>query len=191
MKGVEIKLEDVFYSQDLSTVEIALSLTYECGDEVCGEFENSVTCCKDCGCQDNKKCIDNECIIPECTEDSDCNDNSDLTNDVCEDYNCKSKLIKCKKDSDCNDNDPDTDDTCTNGKCKNILNYICKEDIDCDDQTKCTEDLCINKDCQYKQIEDCKEDKKKLESEVDNYNNLIEEKKGFFSRLFSWLKNIF
>ncbi|GAF86256.1 unnamed protein product, partial [marine sediment metagenome] len=47
IKGVQIKLEDIFYADDLSTVGIDLSLTYECGDDKCGEFETSVTCCKD------------------------------------------------------------------------------------------------------------------------------------------------
>jgi len=183
IKGVQIKLEDIFYANGLSTVGIDLSLTYECGDDKCGEYESSVTCCQDCPCPENKKCIDDECKIPECINDIDCNDNNELTNDVCEDYNCKFKMIKCKKDSDCDDSNPDTDDTCVNKKCNNILNYICKENIDCDDQNPCTEDLCINKDCQYNVKENCEV------KEEDGKKVVV--KKGFFSRLFNWLKNIF
>ncbi len=191
INGVKIKVEEIFYSNELSTINLDLSLSYECGDKICSEFESYKNCCNDCGCEENKQCVDNECITPECFNNKDCDDQNDLTEDKCEDYKCKYKMIKCKQDSDCNDNNPDTDDFCTNGKCKNIQNYVCKSDIDCDDDNPCTLDLCINKDCQYNQIEDCKKETPK-EEETKKAEEIINNvKEGFFRRLLSWIKNLF
>ena len=185
INGVKIKVEEIFYANELSSVELNLNLSYDCGDEVCDEWENSAICCKDCGCEENKKCISNECVISECLVNNDCNDNNELTEDKCSEYKCDFKQIKCKKDSDCDDSNQDTDDTCVNGKCKNILNYICKENIDCDDQNECTEDLCINKDCQYKVKDNCEY------KGLEEGEKIVVEKEGFFSRLINWFKGIF
>ncbi len=197
INGVSITLTNIFYADELSTADLDLELTYDCGDKKCDSFESFTTCCQDCGCNPSttEKCVDNECIQPECTKDINCNDNNSLTTDTCSDYKCKFTKIKCKANTDCNDNNLDTDDICDKGNCKNILNYVCKLDEDCNDDNPCTIDKCINKDCSYEKKTDC-EFKKEEKKETPNVDNtLIEEKtevkKGFLSRFFGWIFNLF
>ncbi|MBU2639242.1 MAG: hypothetical protein KKG75_00880 [Nanoarchaeota archaeon] len=191
ISGVKITVTEIFFADDLSTVDIDLSLSYTCGDATCDNFENYETCCTDCGCDQltTQKCVENICITPECTSDTNCNDNNELTEDYCEDYKCKFRKIRCETNLDCNDNDPDTDDTCNSGNCLNILNYVCKLDEDCEDSNPCTTESCVNKDCVYTTDPDC--DYEPPEKEETTNNNETIEKKGFLSRLFSWLANLF
>ena len=199
ISGIEITVTEIFSSQEISTVTFTAKLTYICGDNICNPRENSKNCCKDCKCEQNQVCSDNNCIIPECTSAKDCNDNNELTEDYCSDFKCNHREIKCKSNTDCNDNNPDTDDLCDKGRCKNIQNYICKTNEDCNDDNPCTTELCVNRDCQYKPIENCKEIKKEIISE----KNISEQKtisqqtknlvtaKNFFKNIFNWFKNIF
>ncbi|MAG45559.1 MAG: hypothetical protein CMH63_02175 [Nanoarchaeota archaeon] len=196
IKGIRIIVTDIFYSGEDSTVSFNAELTYTCGDGTCNDGETSVNCCQDCECPLGNQCTSNGCIRPECFLDEDCDDNKELTKDSCDNYKCKYRNINCNSNSQCDDNDPDTDDFCTSGKCQN-LPPICKTDSDCEDPNPCTLDQCINKDCQYKPIENCKSPEKKEEPEKGEKTSeqtlrfTDESHPGFFSKFFSWLKNLF
>ena len=192
INGIEILLTEIVYIGDeTSSASIDTKLTYSCGDNICSESESSETCCKDCGCSGSQKCSeDNICIVPECLLDNECNDLNDLTDDSCLDYICKHKEIKCEKDSECNDYDEETEDICIKSKCQN-LPPVCRTDADCEDTNPCTLDQCIDKDCQYKQMENCAPPKetKEVKDEVIKFSE--DSKQGLFSKLFSWIKNLF
>ncbi|MDP2908567.1 MAG: hypothetical protein Q8N77_02055 [Nanoarchaeota archaeon] len=70
---------------DSENIESILKITvnFECGDKSCNISETSVSCCTDCGCEENLKCINNLCQKEECVIDWDCDDNNNCTIDKC------------------------------------------------------------------------------------------------------------
>ena len=199
-KGVKITLIEIFDAGDFGTANLDFELAYNCGDLKCDEFETSENCCKDCGCSGALKCVENSCILPECTLDSQCEDSNSLTEDYCSEFKCKHRNIKCEKNLDCNDNNLDTDDTCYKGNCRNFLNYVCKTNEDCEDQNPCTTDLCVNKDCQNTLKENCEfesePEKTILEKQNEEIKNNLEEdvkklRENVLTKVLSWFKNLF
>ena len=200
INGVKITLIEIFDAGDFGTANLDFELAYNCGDLKCDEFETSENCCKDCGCSGALKCVENSCILPECTLDSQCEDSNSLTEDYCSEFKCKHRNIKCEKDLDCNDNNLDTDDTCYKGNCRNFLNYVCKTNEDCEDQNPCTTDLCVNKDCQNTLKENCEfesePEKTVLEKQNEEIKNNLEEdvkklRENVLTKVLSWFKNLF
>ncbi len=194
INGVKITLIEIFDAGEFGTANLNFELAYSCGNSECEEFETSQNCCKDCGCSGTLKCVENSCIIPECTLDAQCNDNNALTDDSCSDFKCKHRKIKCEKDLDCNDSNADTDDLCDKGNCKNILNYVCKTDEDCIDDNPCTTDLCINKDCQNTLKEDCEFEEPVLEEETEENTakeDVKELRENILTKIINWFKNLF
>jgi hypothetical protein len=60
-----------------------LTVNFKCGDKFCNASETSISCCTDCGCEGNLKCINNICQEEECTIEWDCDDNNTCTIDKC------------------------------------------------------------------------------------------------------------
>lgn len=60
-----------------------ITVDFECGDKACNITETSISCCTDCGCGNNLKCIHNICQKEECVLDSDCDDKDPCTVDKC------------------------------------------------------------------------------------------------------------
>jgi hypothetical protein len=60
-----------------------LTVQFKCGDKFCNASETSISCCTDCGCEGNLKCINNICQEEECTIEWDCDDNNTCTVDKC------------------------------------------------------------------------------------------------------------
>lgn len=80
-------------------------VNYECGDNACDLTETKQSCCTDCGCEGNLKCIDNICMKEDCVIQADCDDNNPCTVDKCSDTpprTCSNTLItKCVNDDGC------------------------------------------------------------------------------------------
>ena len=70
---------------DWENIEVILKITVnnECGDDNCSISETSTSCCSDCGCEGNLKCINNICQKEECVINADCDDNKPSTLDIC------------------------------------------------------------------------------------------------------------
>lgn len=60
-----------------------LTVQFKCGDKFCNASETSISCCTDCGCENNLKCINNVCQDEECAIDPDCDDNNPCSVDKC------------------------------------------------------------------------------------------------------------
>ncbi len=60
-----------------------LTVQFKCGDDFCNVSETSTSCCTDCGCEENLKCVNNICQEEKCTIDWDCDDNNTCTIDKC------------------------------------------------------------------------------------------------------------
>ena len=92
INGVKIEVIDLFFvdEEEARNVDISVSVldAGTCGDGECKAGETSESCCKDCGCQTNYKCEDNECkssIPAECKKHEDCDDGNPVTIDLCVD----------------------------------------------------------------------------------------------------------
>lgn len=93
----------------------------ECGDKSCNLTESKISCCTDCGCDENLKCINNICLKEACTIDWDCDDDNPCTVDKCSTTRpktCSNTLI-----SQCLNND-----TCCPSICGPVNDTDCKEE---------------------------------------------------------------
>ena len=112
-----------------------------CGDDVCGIDEDCHGCPEDCGCKDEERCYDGECIIIACGRDYECNDDDPCTKDICQfpehpNAFCDHENIeRCEHGDDCcpaecsSENDDDCDPVCGNDICEEDEDYEgCPED---------------------------------------------------------------
>lgn len=98
---------------DWENIEAILKITVntECGDDNCSISETSTSCCSDCGCEGNLKCINNICQKEECVINADCDDNKPSTLDTCSSTpprTCSNELIVI-----CTNNDSYCPTNCT------------------------------------------------------------------------------
>lgn len=109
---------------DEETIDTILKITVEfkCGDDGCNASETSISCCTDCGCEGNLKCINNICQKEECVIDSDCDDNNPCTVDKCSTVpprTCSNTLIvNCVHNDSCC---PDVCDSKTDNDCAEVV----------------------------------------------------------------------
>ncbi len=149
INGMYIVTSQVYDYIDYRAAIVNLTVYFQCGDGVCVQGSEPISCCKDCGCfGDNKVCIDNFCQFNDtvkklCFRNEECPVNA---NDTCETAKCLNyqciyernitcdKLTsfgKCLVDSECNDNNPCTLDKCQDRNCVNTTQEGCILNAQC------------------------------------------------------------
>ncbi|MFH0936519.1 MAG: hypothetical protein V1815_02480 [Candidatus Woesearchaeota archaeon] len=171
--GVKIFVNEIFFVEEVEerfvNFDVFELFDYECGNGKCetGEIEK---CCKDCGCSSGYKCVDNYCELintGECSGNDDCDDNNIATLDLC---------------------------TGTPKKCIHTIVTECKNNQDCDDKNNCTKDECVSNSCYNKKIDNCKQEVDEIKEEnksienLENKDNLNEEKPSFFKSILTFIK---
>jgi len=78
-------LNFTYIDVDYSEMILKVTVNDKCGDGNCSGSETSISCCKDCGCENNNnlRCINNICRTEECVLKWDCEDNNNCTIDAC------------------------------------------------------------------------------------------------------------
>lgn len=79
---IEILNFTYFDSENIETI-FKLKVNFECGDDICNRSETILSCCTDCGCEGNLKCINNICQEEDCVINLDCEDDNLCTTDEC------------------------------------------------------------------------------------------------------------
>lgn len=91
--GINDQADYYFYGSGKDPIDANIDVNWDIGncnfDGDCGDTEDKVMCCYDCGCEGGSRCEKNICIKQVgCERDSDCNDNNPCSDDVCMESRC-------------------------------------------------------------------------------------------------------